>query len=333
MNRPVTSIHLFYRGDQDTLLIDHIIPLLLAYRQERAISQFSFLRYWNGGDHLRLRLFDCVDETAAVDQITAVFRQHLQGFPPIPQSIDAYTSYADSMRLLYEKLGANAVEVIEPLHPLPCVEVRPYGFEEHRYGGGAARLLSEDHFAKSSLFAYRLLKLTRANMPARITLLLHLSMMLVAVIGDDPVVVAGLFEQASQTGAVLETPNEQQANPFSSRGFPDFDEQRPALEQVLSQLQDWFDRPQPGGLMRVPGQSSELEALLQQWQTELQQRWVALQTLDQQRVLPNRPAAILMTYLHLLFNRMDIAFSLECYTYYLIGSAINHLTKTDHVIR
>ncbi|AQG79575.1 lantibiotic dehydratase C-terminal domain-containing protein [Spirosoma montaniterrae] len=334
MNRAVTSIHIYYRGHQDALLLDYVLPILVNWQKNGRISQYAFLRYWNGGDHLRLRLFACTDEADALAQLANSFSEHLRYHPHVAQPVHDYNAYANNMRALYDKLGAVEVENIEPLRPEPGIELHPYRFEKHRYGTDEAQALSEDHFAFSSVFAGRLLKLTRDNLPARITLLMHLSMMMVGVIDDQPGAIADLFHRASQTGLLLKNhPDDSVEDTYVSRGFPTFDEQIADLEPVLTQLQYWLSGSDMSALMHVPGQSPAVQAFLHQWQVELRKRWVSLQQLDQRQLLPINPSAILMTYLHLLFNRLDIAFSLECYTYYLTAKAINHLTELNHVIR
>jgi thiopeptide-type bacteriocin biosynthesis protein len=58
--RPVTRgcwvyAKVFWRGDLDELLIDSIRPWVIGVRDRRLIDRFFFVRYWEGGQHLRLR--------------------------------------------------------------------------------------------------------------------------------------------------------------------------------------------------------------------------------------------------------------------------------------
>ena len=56
MNHSWLSLHFFHHGDLDRLLVECVGPLVLALKREGAIAESFFLRYWNGGPHIRLRL-------------------------------------------------------------------------------------------------------------------------------------------------------------------------------------------------------------------------------------------------------------------------------------
>ena len=102
---------------------------------------------------------------------------------------------------------------------------------------------------------------------------------------------------------------------FKDKGFPSFQEQVSELKNVILQYQIYDEKRnkinafQP---MKIPGQSNEIELILQEWQFELKQKWEALNSINH-IFLPNqKPIKILINYLHLLFNRMGMSFSIEC---------------------
>src|SRR5689334_16190255 len=50
------SAHLYYQGPLDLLLRELVVPLVRDLGGRGLLAQHFFLRYWQGGPHLRLRL-------------------------------------------------------------------------------------------------------------------------------------------------------------------------------------------------------------------------------------------------------------------------------------
>src|SRR4051812_30342130 len=59
------SAHVFCQGNQDDLLTDLVRPLVHQWRQDGLVSACFFLRHWDGGPHVRLRIATC-DEAAHI---------------------------------------------------------------------------------------------------------------------------------------------------------------------------------------------------------------------------------------------------------------------------
>ena len=56
MNSDWISLHIHRRGGMDHLLMGGVSPLIEHLRREGVLARWFFLRYWDGGPHLRLRL-------------------------------------------------------------------------------------------------------------------------------------------------------------------------------------------------------------------------------------------------------------------------------------
>ncbi|MBQ0994751.1 hypothetical protein KBX08_32340 [Micromonospora sp. H61] len=150
------SAHAFYQGDQDRLLVDAIDPLVTELTSGGRAEGWFYLRYWDGGPHLRLRVLPApgvkADEVReAIDtRLGAYFRDH----PSNPVMTEE--TYAQSAAMLAEweqvELGFAA------LQPNDSVIHVPYRREHHRYGHGAAIEAVERHFVQSSTLAMRLLR-------------------------------------------------------------------------------------------------------------------------------------------------------------------------------
>jgi thiopeptide-type bacteriocin biosynthesis protein len=148
------SFHLFYHSAQETLIAEGIAPTVEALRARGAIDRFFFLRYWNGGPHLRLRFHPAPTADAAAlaadieAQLTALVRDR-----PSAQSLAAedyvrvspYLSAAESMPL-ETFAGDNRVER------------RTYEPELQKYGAGAGIAFAEDVFDASTRVALGLVR-------------------------------------------------------------------------------------------------------------------------------------------------------------------------------
>ncbi|MBF8194495.1 hypothetical protein ITP53_54350 [Nonomuraea sp. K274] len=133
------SAHLHYRGDLDTLLRDAVAPLVRALG-----ADFFFLRYWDGGSHVRLRLRGA-DEAVVVGHMNAYFAAH-----PAPESMTA-REYAEVAAVLAAREGMT--DHLTSLRPNNSVEFAPYRPETAKYGTGDTLRAVERHFTESSRLA------------------------------------------------------------------------------------------------------------------------------------------------------------------------------------
>lgn len=171
MNRRWVSVHAYYHGDLDTLLLGGVAPLLAELRAGGLVERSFFLRYWDGGPHLRLRLLppsdsdsdlvtagtadtaDTADsaevERLALDRLRRYLASH-----PAPES----TAVAGYPRLAPRLAGREGVTdyLRQPL-PNNTVHAIAYAPETDRYGEGPALAAVEDHFAESSRIALGLI--------------------------------------------------------------------------------------------------------------------------------------------------------------------------------
>ncbi|MFC8246930.1 lantibiotic dehydratase C-terminal domain-containing protein [Streptomyces chartreusis] len=150
-----TSVHLFHQGDLDTLLLDAVVPALADVGP--GIRGHFFLRYWEGGPHLRVRLLSTDPPGAATDAIAeellARWNDWLANHPS-PRSVDeaAYLRFATESAVREGLLG------FEPWRDLhDCAVPRTYVPERDRYGTGASLAAVERHFMEASRCAEALL--------------------------------------------------------------------------------------------------------------------------------------------------------------------------------
>lgn len=122
------SLHIFYRLDLNDLLLDTIQPLISEWYQAHRISRHFFLRLWEGGQHIRLRLV--TDKNGSADQF---------------------------VKDIFLKNSAHP-ETSNAFDPELAVSIEPYVQELARYGGQKSMTLAESIFCYASNIATRILQ-------------------------------------------------------------------------------------------------------------------------------------------------------------------------------
>lgn len=173
------SAHVFFQDDLDLLLTDVVAPLAAELAERRMSAELFFLRYWDGGRHLRVRVLPAAGVTHADVRhlVLERFCRHLAQHPSDDRMSTA--QYAALAPRLARQEGMRSW-VTEP-YPNNSVQFLPYRREHRRYGCGASIQAVEAHFAESSRIALRVLAL-RPSAERRATL--ALACLLVAVLCD-----------------------------------------------------------------------------------------------------------------------------------------------------
>ncbi|MGH3829697.1 MAG: lantibiotic dehydratase C-terminal domain-containing protein [Pseudonocardiaceae bacterium] len=163
---PWISAHLFHRGSLDELITGAVAPLVEELTRSGALGGFFFLRYWEGGPHLRLRLRPSSPghtvpvRAALLERATRYLTDHPS--PPAPASYTTEAYRAMAQRVAHaERLSYHDSQ----LHPDDTVEFIPYRPEYHAYGRRPALTAVETHFTESSAIALGLL--TAGTSPAQ----------------------------------------------------------------------------------------------------------------------------------------------------------------------
>jgi thiopeptide-type bacteriocin biosynthesis protein len=155
------SAHTFYQGDLNRVLLQVVVPLVGDLETGRLADRFFYLRYWDGGLHLRLRVLPS-DQDRRADVENAIrgrFDQYFALHPSDSQvSQEQYAAHAKRLALL-EGLHTYTEE-IQPNNSLAFIGYRR---ELERYGDGESIEAVERHFAESSRIALDLLS---AGIPA-----------------------------------------------------------------------------------------------------------------------------------------------------------------------
>ncbi|WP_256105419.1 lantibiotic dehydratase C-terminal domain-containing protein [Streptomyces sp. ODS05-4] len=157
LGRPWVSAHIYHQGDLDRLLVELVQPLLSEV--PGGAPEFFFLRYWEGGPHLRLRLR--ATEHARADALRRLVCDRVGDYLARHPSADRLDeeSYAQVAAVLARREGVGDPA---PLRPNDSLRFEAYHYDVPRFGV-AARPAVEQHFTESSRLALALL---RAGLPA-----------------------------------------------------------------------------------------------------------------------------------------------------------------------
>lgn len=148
------SAHICYHGPLDLVLTDLVVPLVRELWAEHLIEDFFFLRYWDGGPHVRLRLRPGVGGPAPVRSLVDRCCREFFWKNPAPETLDPDTYPAWAAALAAAEGVRDYRPTPYPNHTLVQVPYRP---EYRRYGRGPAMAVVERHFGESSRIALALL--------------------------------------------------------------------------------------------------------------------------------------------------------------------------------
>lgn len=144
------SAHIFYHDQLDPLLVELVRPLVEHLAATGLARRFFFLRYWEGGNHLRLRVEAPPDDHSEVQAVVRLWVEDYLRTHPAADRIDA-AGYAAVAARYARQEGRH--DYARSLYPNNSVRFIPYRRETARYGSGAAMEAVEQHFVESSQLA------------------------------------------------------------------------------------------------------------------------------------------------------------------------------------
>ncbi|WP_159393058.1 lantibiotic dehydratase C-terminal domain-containing protein [Streptomyces sp. SAT1] len=144
------SAHVFTAHPLDLVIRDLVREVSGELRRRGLIDLLFFLRHWQGGPHLRLRVR--LTEPAAEPAVRAALAAHAETFFQALPASAAMTEH--QYRSLAAELSAHEPES-EPgtLAPNDTLAFLPYRPEHAKYGRGAALRAAEESFAACSELA------------------------------------------------------------------------------------------------------------------------------------------------------------------------------------
>ncbi|NOS85142.1 MAG: hypothetical protein HOP31_08365 [Ignavibacteria bacterium] len=139
------GFHLYYEEPWEDLLSRCIFPLVLKLKKGKKINKFFFIRYWESGPHIRLRLN--VSEENLINTLKKIVVENIHTYFEKYPSYREDKDYNKYFSKLYEN---NSIQIIE------------YMPEIDRYGGINAMNISESQFCASSEATLKVIKLHKS---------------------------------------------------------------------------------------------------------------------------------------------------------------------------
>lgn len=310
MSEPWISLYIYYHEDPTPLLLNCLQPLANRLLGMNQISQYFYIRYWEGGPHVRFRvkpstlMASQTLKTRLIKEIQAYLEVH-----PSKVALDSQEYAKASDYFSKFELGQARGFEFKSNNTVRDVEYVP---EVQSYGGLQAMPAVEQHFFVSSQVALQMLGQT-VTPERRFGQALYL--MLSGLIGftNDPKQLRDWFELYHQNWSLALMPNPAAyLKVFQQR----FDKQRQPLLNIIDQ----FMNP-----------STQLEGLLAQWQHSLVQLGEHFMQLCQKQQLEYNSQLLLsqdipliaLNCLHMHNNRFGISLREEAYLTFLLKEALN----------
>jgi thiopeptide-type bacteriocin biosynthesis protein len=288
-------------SEADAVLTDLVAPLQERFYQEKLIRRCFFIRFFEGGHHLRVRFL----------AERAVFCESIR--PIINQSIVDY--FSQQGFALHDPLdrGPQGRDHVtwqplmqaETVRPIPSYEYDRYIPERERYGGVHGLYISEQHFADSSAIALRVLQIEHAGKGSRRNAALMLLHALAEAFQLTTQQKAASFEEHYR----YQFANAWQTPPDSRRMAQEYERQR-SIIRLLVPLD-----------AEIPLQRNRIIwlPLVLQWQAALDETVHQLMELQTHHALNKPLAAIMPSYVHMLCNRLGLYPREEAYLCYLLA--------------
>lgn len=291
MRRPDwRSLHVHYHDQgpaTDRLITEAIAPAVAAGVPSK---EWFFVRYWDGGPHVRVRLRAGRRATA---EVVSAISAWLAVQPGRDRPLTSEAFYTGGLRATADWRPDRDV--------VPAV----YEPETARYGGPAGLELSEAMFVRSSEIAVAALRAAPSR-AGRLTLALDLLHAFTAGLGMDEVAAAAwLRNHAVGMAHVSET------------GPPDLAAMVPAAEHDLDRDGPAYARRRAAVLDAVArGSSGSLHA---HWSAAAARALAAYRQADG---LAGEPLTIMTSQLHMFHNRLGLSIAEECYLALLASATI-----------
>ncbi|MDF5756346.1 lantibiotic dehydratase C-terminal domain-containing protein [Spongiactinospora sp. TRM90649] len=181
MNEIWVSLHAFHQGDLDPLIAEAVLPAVRGLVEDGLAGSWFFLRYWEAGSHVRVRVSTTPEGRGAVESKLAVcLGSYLDAHPSGPwKDPELYPGLAGKLAA-YEGLDTCERE----LRPVDTVASIPYRPERDAYGDGSSLAAVERHFCDSSRLAATVIE-SRTSASRRRGLALENAMTMLAVVRPD----------------------------------------------------------------------------------------------------------------------------------------------------
>lgn len=315
MKRDWHAYHIFYHrfDKQDSLLLDCIAPLVAEVQEKNLCKDWFFIRYWEGGPHIRLRFLDPdpLVETMIHERIT----DFITAYPPKEEI--TRDQYYRNHKFDGEPVDPDTL----PWYPNGSIVKLPYEPEYQRYGGKDAMAISEKIFTYSSEMALKVMGETAGDLAKRLNLAMDLMILTARCLDVRSEELAGYFKRyADYWGGFLDQPKEAvQKIEFT------FSKQAERLVKRLAILEKIHDSQEEVPLYRI--WVEQLKSAQQSYhQLASEGKLISPISIPNKKGDQTRFAvsAIAFSQIHMTNNRLGLAPPFEHYLGYMIYLIAQH---------
>lgn len=309
MNTPGwISLHVFHTGPLDRVITEAVGPLVGTLTGEGSIDGYFFLRYWESGPHLRLRLRPTRPQTA--DDVRELAIERLRGYlaahpSPHPLTAEHYAALSE-----HRTARENLPGYDRTLAPNDSVAEITYRPEHDYYGTGESLAAVERHFVESSQLALQVLA-GPPPPPQRALMALAILVLTLATCEPDPAQLVTWFDTTQVLRNLAATASN--TTEFETA----YQRQREPLHRDVARL--W-------AAATGPPEQRECSGALDGWQRCTRTLSDRLTTLGMGRETSRE---ILSRCAHLMCNRLGLSVEREIYLRYLVARAVSDLTTKN----
>ncbi|QBD82992.1 lantibiotic biosynthesis protein [Ktedonosporobacter rubrisoli] len=334
------SIHIFYASNPLPLLTEMLEPLVNSLRAHGLIQRYFFIRYWQEGPHVRLRLL--LTERAMEERVKReaeeVINAYLRRRPALydAENEQMQSFYKDMYIIEYgqqkwdETYGTEGRMPLRPNNSLHYIDYEP---EYNRYGGREGVEVAEWHFEKSSEIVLKLISST--NLHVR-TILLGLSIQLTlplcfGLLEDEQRVIKFLTNYESHWLENYHKDSSSSAATFEKK----FMRMSSRLQQRIAEIRSYALQDKLETLTSVERAWIEhIRELRERIDILVAARKLIFQDRVQNRAfIPELPLQayniLLGSYVHMTNNRLGVLILDEIYLAYLQRRALEEAQKTS----
>jgi hypothetical protein len=303
------SAHLYYHDARDELLRGAVGPLVGELTAGGLIGGFFFIRYWQGGPHLRLRvrLPDQGHARGVERLIEARIGRFFARRPS--QTVVCFEDYQRSAGWLSQHEFGQAT-MVEPLQPNNSLRYVAYVPEEDRLGGPAGVAAFEPHFMDSAALALEVID-AHPSEQRRTGRALAMMLLAAAVVIPDPNRLARYFRYSYRGWGIRHAGGDRARFAHYETGWQQsYDRQRVQLGELARRL---LDEARSGAGERLDAVSA---------------RWVVSVSCLRDRLVEARLALapLLFQCLHKHNNRLGITVAEETYLLFLLQRTLTEIT-------
>ncbi len=320
------SAHLYYHDALDDLLRCAVRPLVGELTAGGLIDGFFFIRYWQGGPHLRLRVR--LPDQGHARPVERVIEERVgRFFAHCPsQTVVRPEDYRRSAGWLSRhEFGQGLTTVdgatvdgatVEPLQPNNTLRYVAYVPEEDRLGGPAGVAAFEPHFMDSAALALEFID-DNPGEQRRTGRALAMMLLAAAVVLPDPRRLARFFRYSYRGWATRRAAGDQARVAGYETGYQQsYDRQRAQLDDLVRRL---LDQERLGAGQHLDAAGA---------------RWVASVSALAERLIEARLALppLLFQCLHKHNNRLGITVAEETHLLFLLHRTLTEITgeRTHH---